>query len=115
MPQERDSFTFEMDHAIAKKHGGQTVAANLVLACFPCNNHKGPDIAGLDPLTRRLTPLFNPRRHKWHRHFRWDGPYLTGTSPVGRVAISVLEINSLPRVLLRSSLIEEGCFPPAEP
>ncbi len=64
MPQEFDSFTHEIDHAISKKHGGRTVAANLVLACFPCNNHKGPNIAGLDPVSGNLTPLFNPRRHK---------------------------------------------------
>ena len=76
MPQVFDAFTHEIDHAISKKHGGLTVAGNLVLACFPCNNHKGTDIAGLDPVTRLLTPLFNPRRLKWERHFRWSGPEL---------------------------------------
>jgi hypothetical protein len=114
MPQEYDGFTHEIDHVIAKKHGGQTVARNLVLACFPCNNHKGPNIAGLDPLTKKLTQLFNPRRHSWGRHFRWDGPYLVGKTPIGRVTVSVLEINVAERVLLRASLIEEGCFPPDE-
>lgn len=28
---------FEIDHIIAKKHGGQTVPGNLALACFYCN------------------------------------------------------------------------------
>lgn len=112
MPLEYDGFTHEIDHAISKKHGGLTVAGNLVLACFPCNNHKGPDIAGLDPLTRCLTALFNPRRHKWERHFRWKGPELVGKSAIGRVTIVVLDINCPERVLLRQSLIEEGVFPP---
>jgi hypothetical protein len=112
MPQEFDGFTHEIDHAISKKHGGLTVASNLVLACFPCNNHKGPDVAGLDPLTRRLTPLFNPRRHKWESHFRWQGPELMGKSAIGRVTIVVLDINCPERVLLRQALIEEGVFPP---
>ncbi len=112
MPQEYDGFTHEIDHVIAQKHGGPTVAGNLVLACFPCNNHKGPNIAGLDPVTRKLTRLFNPRRHKWRRHFRWAGPYLEGKTAIGRVTISVLEINFSERVLLRQSLIEEGVFPP---
>jgi hypothetical protein len=88
------------------------VAGNLVLACFPCNNHKGPDIAGLDPLTRVLTPLFNPRRHKWERHFLWNGPELVGKSAIGRVTIVVLDINCPERMLLRHALIDEGVFPP---
>jgi hypothetical protein len=83
-----------------------------VLACFPCNNHKGANIAGIDPVTRRLTPLFNPRRHKWDRHFRWDGPKLLGRTPIGRATVAVLEINSRERVLLRESLIAEQVFPP---
>ena len=112
MPQEYDGFTHEIDHVIAKKHGGRTLANNLVLACFPCNNHKGPNIAGLDPATRKLTPLFNPRRHKWERHFRWEGAYLVGRTPSGRVTVVVLETNAPERVLLRQSLIEEGVFPP---
>jgi hypothetical protein len=114
MPQEYDGFTHEIDHVIARKHGGPTAAGNLVLACFPCNNHKGPNIAGLDPETRKLTPLFNPRRHKWSRHFRWDGTELVGLTPIGRVTVAVLEINAPDRVLLRQSLIEEGVFPPTD-
>ena len=115
MPQEHDGFTHEIDHAITKKHGGPTVASNLVLACFPCNNRKGPDIAGRDPVTKRLTQLFNPRRHTWARHFRWNGPELVGKTAVGRVAIAVLEINSMERLQLRQALIEERVFPPDEP
>jgi hypothetical protein len=112
MPQEYDGFVHEIDHVIAKKHGGHTVAENLVLACFPCNNHKGTNVAGLDPTTRRLTRLFNPRRHKWDRHFRWNGAELIGKTAIGRVTIAVLEINDSQRVLLRESLIDEGVFPP---
>lgn len=65
MPQEFDGFTHEIDHVIARKHRGPTVAGNLALACFPCNNHKGPNLAGIDRVTRRLIRLFHPRRHKW--------------------------------------------------
>jgi hypothetical protein len=32
--QERDRLSFEIDHIIAKKHGGPTRASNLCLACF---------------------------------------------------------------------------------
>ena len=91
--QEHDGFVHEIDPVIAKKHGGPTVTRNPVLACFPCNNHKGPNIAGLDSVSKKLTPLFHPRRHKWGRHFRWNGPYLVGRTAVGRVTIAGLEIN----------------------
>jgi hypothetical protein len=110
MPQQFDGFTHEIDHAIAKKHGGSSTAANLVLACFPCNNHKGPNVAGLDPVTKKLTPLFNPRRHKWARHFNWEGARLQGRTAIGRVTIAVLKINAHDRALLRASLIEEGAW-----
>jgi hypothetical protein len=30
-------FPHEPDHLIARQHGGETVSANLALACFDCN------------------------------------------------------------------------------
>jgi HNH endonuclease len=112
MPQEHDEYTFEIDHIIARKHGGATVARNLALSCFWCNSFKGSDIAGLDPRSRRLTPLFNPRRDKWSKHFRWNGPVLQGRTPIGRVTIAVLHINDSVRVAQRARLVKEGVFPP---
>lgn len=112
MPQECDELPFEIDHILARKHGGETVAQNLALACFPCNNHKGPNIAGRDPGTGRIVRLFHPRRHKWHQHFQWDGPFLIGRTSIGRATIAVLEINLAYRVTLRQALIEENLFPP---
>ena len=112
MPQEYDESPFEIDHIISRKHGGPTVATNLALSCFPCNSFKGSDIGGREARTGKLTPLFNPRRHKWARHFRWQGAYLIGRSPVGRVTVGVLKINDPFRVELREELIEEGLFPP---
>jgi hypothetical protein len=58
-----------------------------------------------------LTPLFDPRRHKWSRHFCWDGPQLRGRTAIGRVTIVVLHINDPFRVALREGLIEERKFP----
>jgi hypothetical protein len=111
MPQAYDA-TFEVDHVIARKHGGPTAAGNLALSCYPCNAFKGSDIASLDPRTRQLTPLFNPRRHKWSRHFRWQGSFLVGRTAIGRVTVALLNINDPLRVELREGLSEEGVFPP---
>jgi hypothetical protein len=108
IPQDYDELPFEIDHIIARKHGGLTHAGNLALSCFWCNVCNGSNIAGLDPLSRKLTPLFNPRRHKWTRHFRWQGAYLIGRTPVGRVTAAVLNVNDPFRIELRGGLINEG-------
>ena len=110
--QELDDPPFEIDHIIARKHEGPTVLHNLALSCFHDNSHKGSNIAGLAPKTRKLMPLFNPRRQQWSRHFRWQGPYLIGRTPVGRVTVAVLNMNDPFRVELREGLIADGLFPP---
>lgn len=109
LPQLYDELPFQIDHILARKHGGLTTPLNLALACFPCNNHKGPNIAGRDRLTERIVPLFHPRRHRWRQHFRWDGPFLEGRTAIARATIAVLEINLPHRVNLRQALIEETC------
>jgi hypothetical protein len=111
-PQSHDFLTFEIDHIIAVFHDGPTVASNLALACFWCNNFKGTNLAGIDPQTKRITRLYHPRRHKWSRHFTWEGPVLRGRSAIGRTTIVVLRINLSTRVEFRAALAEEGLFPP---
>lgn len=102
---------FEVDHIIARKHRGETAQDNLSLACFYCNSYKGPNIAGMDPETNIVTPIFHPRRDIWDDHFRWNGPELDGLTAIGRTTIDVLRINHPDAVAVRASLIEEGVFP----
>jgi hypothetical protein len=111
LPQGFSSTRFQIDHVIAEQHGGRTVASNLALACLADNNHKGPNLAGIDPKTGRKAWLFNPRRHRWSRHFRWQGPLLVGRTPVGRVTVAVLAMNLPVRVAQRAALMTEGLFP----
>lgn len=113
MPQALTEAVHEIDHIIAEKHRGQTTSDNLALACFHCNNHKGPNIAGIDPDTGLTTPLFHPRREAWTDHFHWQGAILEGVTPTGRATVEVLEINLRHRILHREALIEEGVFPPS--
>lgn len=101
----------EIDQVIAEKHGGQTTLENLALACFHCNNHKGPNIAGIDSLSGQITRLFHPRSDQWKEHFRWQGPALVGITAVGRATVAVLQINVPDRLMHRMALIEEGIFP----
>lgn len=111
MPEAFDRPGFEIEHIIARQHGGRTIAGNLAWACFSCNKRKGPNLSGIDSATGKVARLFHPRRHKWSRHFRWEGPLLLGRTPVGRATIAVLGINLPLRVQLRQELIDEGVFP----
>lgn len=107
LPADVIAFPFQIDHIIARKHGGKTVAENLALACFDCNSHKGPCVAGLDGV--KLTRLFNPRKDRWRRHFHLSkSGSIDGRSGVGRTTIRVLEMNSPLAITLRANLIVEA-------
>ena len=111
MPQELDIQPFQLDHIRAQKHAGPTTAANLALCCLPCNSYKGANVAGYDPESDELQPLFNPRHDEWEEHFAWDGPVLSGKTPIGRATIAVLRINLRERIEHRRLLIEAGRLP----
>jgi hypothetical protein len=100
----------EVDHVVAKQHRGATVLSNLAMACFHCNAHKGPNVAGVDPHTGSIVRLFHPRTDRWADHFEWAGGELVGRSAIGRVTIVTLFINDPLEVASRASLMEEGVF-----
>jgi hypothetical protein len=103
-------FRHTLDHVIARQHHGPTRAENLALCCIDCNRHKGPNLSGVDPVTGKVVRLFHPRRDKWEKHFRWDGPVLTGVSPKGRATVDVLKINLVKRVATRQALMARDAF-----
>lgn len=113
MPQLFDPATFEVDHVVPEKMNGATELPNLALACFPCNNHKGPNIAAIDLSTGEKSYLFDPRVDDWSEHFQWDGPLLAGLTVKGKATIALLRINANHRVAHRRQLVAEGVFPPA--
>ncbi len=108
LPQAWTSLPHEVDHIRAQKHHGPTTLSNLCLACAGCNACKGSNVAGYDPETGELVPLFSPRQHKWTEHFTWQGPVLLGKTSVGRATIDVLEINEPERVEHRRMLLALG-------
>jgi hypothetical protein len=111
LPQAFAPARLQIDHIIAEQHGGLTVASNLALACLADNNHKGPNLAGVDPRSGKKVWLFNPRRHKWSRHFCWRGALLVGRTAIGRATVAVLAMNLQHRLAQRAALIAEGVFP----
>ena len=98
---------FHVEHIIARKHQGNDTEENLAWACVFCNLYKGANLAGLDPETGQLTPLFHPRRDRWENHFRLDEARILGLTPIGRTTAWVLRMNSDILLSLRASLISE--------
>lgn len=93
--------TLHIEHILARKYAGSDDPENLALACPNCNAFKGPNVAGYDPQTGRLTELFHPRRHVWSAHFEWRGILIVGKTAIGRTTVEVLELNAPQRVKVR--------------
>jgi hypothetical protein len=104
-------FTHEVDHIIAARHGGQAVLANLACACLPCHRNKGTDLTAIDPLTRTVVALFNPRQQIWTAHFMLDAARIIGLTPTGRATVALLKINAPTRLGHRQTLLLQGRYP----
>ena len=104
----------EIDHIIPESSGGSTAEENLCLACGSCNGFKGASQTALDPETKQIVPLFNPRAQIWSDHFRWSdsGTRLIGLTPSGRATINRLKINRAITVKARQRWVAAGWHPP---
>jgi 5-methylcytosine-specific restriction endonuclease McrA len=104
-------YKHEIDHIIAVKHGGETNAENLALACLSCNRHKGSDFATLDSNTGAIVRLFNPRSQKWTEHFILKNALIEGLTAIGSATSRLLQFNTPRRLLDRQLLIASGNYP----
>ena len=98
------AIKFQIEHTIPRQHGGSDQVDNLALACLHCNSHKGPNLAGIDPETGEMVPLFNPRVDNWFDHFLLVSPFIVGQTARGRATVRVLQMNADQRVSLRLQL-----------
>jgi hypothetical protein len=105
-------FRLQVEHIVAKQHGGTDDPDNLALACHHDNEHKGPNLSGIDPETGKAVRLFHPRLQGWSRHSRFEGPVIVGRTQCGRATVAVLALNAQDRLELRAELIAEDVFPP---
>ena len=120
LPQAAFRRPFHIEHIVAKQHGGRTELDNLALACWHCNLKKGPNVAGVDPATRRIAPLFHPLQDQWSEHFgiavHPNGRIeIRGLTPSGRATVLVLGINEEMLQMLRHQLSTEGMYPLRHP
>lgn len=106
----------EIDHIIPQSLGGPTEEENLWLACSLCNDHKGNQVAALDPLTGDLVRLFDPRRQDWNKHFAWTdrGDRALGLTSIGRATVVALKLNRLSLVRARQAWVAVGWHPPKD-
>ncbi len=106
------SFNFEYIIPVVKQ--GETTLSNLAFSCGGCSAHKKDKVEALDPLTRQLSPLFNPRTAIWSDNFQWndDDSQIVGTSPAGRATAQLLKVNRIGNINLRRLLKLAGIHPP---
>lgn len=101
---------FHLEHIRPVQHRGTTELENLAWACHRCNEHKGTNLASVDPDTNERAWLFNPREQSWDEHFTLSEGRIAGRTAVGRATAWLLEMNAEDRVALRRFLIENGRF-----
>jgi hypothetical protein len=106
LPESYFTGLFQIEHIVARSHGGSDEDHNLALACRHCNLHKGPNLSGIDPLSSELTRLFNPRTDKWVEHFAVENGVVRGLTAVGRTTMYVLDMNTDRRIELRRAMHE---------
>jgi HNH endonuclease len=102
--QEHSNLRLQVEHIMAKQHGGSDDVDNLALACHRCNLHKGPNLTGIDPQTGQIASLFHPRRDRWSDHFILEGTRIIGISAAGRATVEVLHMNDARRLELRAEI-----------
>ena len=110
-PQQALFFTFEMEHIISEKHGGETSADNLALACPYCHRAKGTDLGSIDSETNLLVPFFNPRTHVWQQHLQLQEAEIIPLTPEGRVTCKILQFNTPDRLAERQRLVDADLYP----
>ncbi|MGB3614994.1 MAG: HNH endonuclease signature motif containing protein [Elainellaceae cyanobacterium] len=104
LPNSLSFYPHEIDHVIARKHGGKTTLENLAYACWRCNRHKGSDLGSFDPKTEAFSYLFNPRTQTWESHFALKASQITGRTPEGRTTAHLLKFNTKDRIAERQRM-----------
>ena len=105
------NFFNQIDHIISLKHGGQTTAENLAVACLACNRAKGSDIGSL--VRDGFTRFFNPRTDRWfdHSEIAPGASRIIPLTDIGTATARILGFNLPERVQEREQLSAAGRYP----
>jgi 5-methylcytosine-specific restriction endonuclease McrA len=106
------NFRFEVEHIVPAVVGGETQGENLALSCRACNIYKAGLTQGTDPQTGEVVRLFHPRQDRWEDHFLADSDLcINGVTPIGRVTINLLRLNSEKQISSRRKWRRLKLFP----
>jgi len=112
-PERIFNFAFEVEHIQPRSAGGGDASDNLALACESCNLYKSAATSGWDEDIGQIVPLFHPRRDRWNDHFRFNSEtgLVQGTTPIGRVTVAQLKMNSGFQIRARQQWIQLEIYP----
>lgn len=107
------NLSLEVEHIMPIARGGEDTAANWALACRACNLYKAAHVSGSDPESDAVVRLFHPREDQWEDHFQVapESGEIVGRTPIGRVTVARLGINSAAQVAARQQWMRLGLFP----
>ena len=107
------NFPFEIEHIVPLSLGGQSEEGNLALACRSCNVHKAARTDGLDPKSGEAVRLYHPRIDEWQSHFvvMPETTEIVGRTPIGRVTVTLLQLNRESQRVARHQWMRLGLFP----
>ncbi len=116
LPQNLNPTLLEIEHIIPTATGGTDEEENLWLACRECNSHKSTKTHGLDKTAKRRVRLFDPRRQKWKRHFKFNEnkTKIIGKTACGRATVETVKLNNDTLVSVRKLWVEFDLFPPED-
>ena len=108
--------SFEIEHITPISLEGTNHPSNLSLSCRGCNSRKSNKIKAVDPKTKRISFLFNPRQQVWKEHFEWKQDFLivNGITAIGRTTVQALHINRIGVVNIRRLMIMGDLHPPID-
>jgi hypothetical protein len=104
---------FPIDHVVPRYDGGPTTEDDFALAGVSCSLRKQARRTSTDPMTDKQVAMFNPRRDRWHDHFRWMEIEIVGLTAIGRACISALQMNRSLILKIRREQAKRGKHPPA--
>jgi hypothetical protein len=86
---------FTMEHIVPQSLDGSDSLENLALACRRCNERRYNIVETLDPQTKQMVPIFNPRKDVWKEHFVWVNSHtvIQGLTAIGRATCECLDLN----------------------
>lgn len=94
-------YSFQIDHTISLKHGGETFLDNLAFSCLPCNLNKSSDVGTISPPRQIFIRLFNPRMDPWDKCFSVGSGKIYPETSIGEATIKVLKLNESERIIER--------------